>query len=112
MPTPCRENPANLDAFLSMSQRKDMSCHFPAQFDQVGAAGILVYLTSAAARSSIRDCCMTQYVLTAEGPSGRGLVAGLATAAAAQSCNILDSAQFVDTESSRFFLRMLLRDEA
>ncbi|WP_347140335.1 formyltetrahydrofolate deformylase [Paracoccus sp. SSK6] len=55
---------------------------------------------------------MTQYVLTAEGPSGRGLVAGLATAAAAQSCNILDSAQFVDTESNRFFLRMLLRDEA
>lgn len=49
---------------------------------------------------------MTQYILTAACPSTRGIVAAVSTHLAGRGCNILDSAQFVDRDAGRFFMRV------
>ena len=49
---------------------------------------------------------MTRYCLTVTCPSTRGIVAAIAGYLAEQGCNITDSAQFDDTETGRFFMRV------
>ncbi|WP_279477955.1 formyltetrahydrofolate deformylase [Aureimonas sp. SK2] len=49
---------------------------------------------------------MSQYILTASCPSTRGIVAAVASHLSEKGCNILDSAQFVDREGDRFFMRV------
>ncbi|ALN73464.1 formyltetrahydrofolate deformylase [Aureimonas sp. AU20] len=49
---------------------------------------------------------MSQYILTADCPSTRGIVAAVSTHLAGRGCNILDSAQFVDRDTDRFFMRV------
>ncbi|EKE44856.1 putative formyltetrahydrofolate deformylase [Oceaniovalibus guishaninsula JLT2003] len=54
---------------------------------------------------------MDNMIVTGTGPSGRGLIAAVAACLADAGCNILDSAQFNDEDSGRFFLRMVVRSE-
>ncbi|WP_427026371.1 formyltetrahydrofolate deformylase (plasmid) [Aureimonas ureilytica] len=49
---------------------------------------------------------MSQYILTASCASTRGIVAAVSSHLAARGCNILDSAQFVDRDADRFFMRV------
>ncbi|MDR5655477.1 formyltetrahydrofolate deformylase [Ruixingdingia sedimenti] len=49
---------------------------------------------------------MTRYCLTVSCPSTRGIVAAVSAVLAANGCNITDSAQFDDTETGRFFMRV------
>ena len=49
---------------------------------------------------------MTKYCLTVTCPSTRGIVAAISTALAEQGCNIVDSSQFDDVETGRFFMRV------
>lgn len=52
-----------------------------------------------------------RHILTLSCPDERGIVAAVAGFLATQDCNILESAQFDDLESGRFFLRMLFVSE-
>jgi formyltetrahydrofolate deformylase len=52
-----------------------------------------------------------QYVLTVTCPSRRGIVAAISGFLAAQTCNITDSAQFDDTETGGFFMRVRFQSE-
>lgn len=52
-----------------------------------------------------------RHILTLSCPDARGIVAAVAGFVAEQDCNILESAQFDDLESGRFFLRMLFASE-
>ena len=54
---------------------------------------------------------MTKYCLTVTCPSTRGIVAAISTALAEQGCNIVDSSQFDDVETGRFFMRVSFRSE-
>ncbi|WP_152048379.1 formyltetrahydrofolate deformylase [Aureimonas psammosilenae] len=54
---------------------------------------------------------MSEYVLTASCPSKRGIVAAIAAYLADRDCNIVDSAQFIDREADRFFMRIGFRSE-
>ncbi|QJP14494.1 formyltetrahydrofolate deformylase [Starkeya sp. ORNL1] len=47
------------------------------------------------------------FVLTLSCPNRPGIVAGVATFLFEQGCNILDAQQFDDTESGRFFMRVV-----
>ncbi|NUB45676.1 formyltetrahydrofolate deformylase [Fertoebacter nigrum] len=49
---------------------------------------------------------MSQFVLTVTCPSRRGIVAAIAGYLAENGCNIIDSAQFDDLETGRFFMRV------
>lgn len=49
---------------------------------------------------------MTHYVLTVSCKSARGIVAAIATFLAGQGCNIVDSSQFDDLDTGRFFMRV------
>jgi formyltetrahydrofolate deformylase len=49
---------------------------------------------------------MPQFVLTVTCPSRRGIVAAIAGYLAENGCNIIDSAQFDDLETGRFFMRV------
>ncbi len=49
---------------------------------------------------------MDRFVLTVTCPTRRGIVAAIATFLAEHGCNITDSAQFDDTETNRFFMRI------
>lgn len=49
---------------------------------------------------------MDRFVLTVTCPTRRGIVAAIATFLADHGCNITDSAQFDDTETHRFFMRI------
>jgi formyltetrahydrofolate deformylase len=49
---------------------------------------------------------MTTYVLTATCPSARGIVASLSSFLSGMGCNIVDSAQFDDLNTGRFFIRI------
>ena len=49
---------------------------------------------------------MTKYTLTVTCQSRRGIVAAIAGFLAENGCNITDSAQFDDTETGRFFMRV------
>ena len=49
---------------------------------------------------------MTKYILTVACQSRRGIVAAIAGFLAENGCNITDSAQFDDTETGRFFMRV------
>ncbi|MGQ3673769.1 formyltetrahydrofolate deformylase [Xanthobacter sp. TB0136] len=49
---------------------------------------------------------MSQFVLTVTCPTRRGIVAAISTYLAAKGCNIVDSAQFDDMETDRFFMRV------
>ncbi len=49
---------------------------------------------------------MSQFVLTVDCPSTRGIVAAVSSYLAARGCNIIDSAQFVDVDKNRFFMRV------
>ncbi|GAA6209097.1 formyltetrahydrofolate deformylase [Cognatishimia sp. WU-CL00825] len=49
---------------------------------------------------------MTRYVLTVECQSQRGLVAAISGFLAETDCNILDSAQFDDQKTGKFFIRL------
>ncbi|WOK35766.1 formyltetrahydrofolate deformylase [Sphingomonas sp. C3-2] len=52
-----------------------------------------------------------RHILTLSCPDERGIVAAVAGFLATQDCNILESAQYDDLESNRFFLRMLFASE-
>ncbi|MFN7224485.1 MAG: formyltetrahydrofolate deformylase [Paracoccaceae bacterium] len=54
---------------------------------------------------------MTSFALRVQCPSTRGIVAAISTFLADQSCNITDSAQFDDTGTGNFFMRISLRSE-
>ncbi len=54
---------------------------------------------------------MTAYVLTVQCRSRRGIVAAIAGFLADQGCNITDSAQFDDTETGMFFMRIAFSSE-
>lgn len=54
---------------------------------------------------------MTRYTLTVTCTSRRGIVAAIAGFLAENDCNITDSAQFDDTETGRFFMRMSFASE-
>ncbi len=47
------------------------------------------------------------FVLTLSCPNRPGIVAGVATFLFEQGCNILEAQQFDDTESGRFFMRVV-----
>ena len=49
---------------------------------------------------------MTSYVLTVSCPSARGIVAAISGYLAAKGCNIVDSSQFDDLDTGRFFMRV------
>ncbi|MER8543318.1 formyltetrahydrofolate deformylase [Mesorhizobium sp. M1334] len=49
---------------------------------------------------------MTHYVLTVSCRSTRGIVAAIATFLASQGCNIVDSSQFDDLDTGKFFMRV------
>jgi len=54
---------------------------------------------------------MSDYVLTVQCPISRGIIAAVSGVLAEQGCNILDSAQFDDTETGKFFMRTNFRLE-
>ncbi|MCF3972518.1 formyltetrahydrofolate deformylase [Paracoccus salsus] len=54
---------------------------------------------------------MKSYTLRVTCASTRGIVAAISGLVAAQDCNITDSAQFDDSETGRFFMRMSFRSE-
>ena len=54
---------------------------------------------------------MNKYVLTVACPTARGIVAALSGYLAGQGCNIVDSSQFDDLESGRFFMRISFLSE-
>ena len=54
---------------------------------------------------------MTALVLTVQCETRRGIVAAISTYLAAQGCNITDSAQFDDTRTGRFFMRLSFETE-
>ncbi|MGE4372975.1 MAG: formyltetrahydrofolate deformylase [Xanthobacter sp.] len=49
---------------------------------------------------------MSQFVLTVTCPVRRGIVAAISTYLAEKGCNIVDSAQFDDADTGRFFMRV------
>ena len=49
---------------------------------------------------------MTSYVLTVSCKSTRGIVAAISGYLAEQSCNIVDSSQFDDLDTGKFFMRV------
>ncbi|MGG6898896.1 ACT domain-containing protein, partial [Rhizobium sp. BR 315] len=49
---------------------------------------------------------MTTFVLTVTCPSTRGIVAAISGFLADMACNIVDSSQFDDLGSGRFFMRI------
>ncbi|TNB48582.1 formyltetrahydrofolate deformylase [Martelella lutilitoris] len=49
---------------------------------------------------------MKDFVLTVTCPSTRGIVAAISGYLAAEGCNIIDSSQFDDLETGRFFIRI------
>jgi formyltetrahydrofolate deformylase len=49
---------------------------------------------------------MTSYCLTVTCPSKRGIVAAISSYLAEKGCNIVDSSQFDDAETGRFFMRI------
>ena len=53
-----------------------------------------------------------RFILTLSCPDERGIVAAVAVFLASQDCNILESAQFDDLETGRFFMRVLFASEA
>ena len=54
---------------------------------------------------------MKTYILTVTCPTARGIVAAVSGYLAEQGCNILDSSQFDDLESGRFFMRVSFASE-
>ncbi|WP_062232678.1 formyltetrahydrofolate deformylase [Aureimonas sp. N4] len=54
---------------------------------------------------------MSQYILTVTCRSTRGIVAAISTHLAAKGCNIVDSAQFDDLDTGRFFMRVGFNSE-
>ena len=54
---------------------------------------------------------MTSFALRVQCPSTRGIVAAISTFLANQDCNITDSAQFDDTGTGNFFMRISFRSE-
>lgn len=54
---------------------------------------------------------MTSFALRVQCNSRRGIVAAISTFLADQGCNITDSAQFDDTETGNFFMRVSFRSE-
>jgi formyltetrahydrofolate deformylase len=63
-------------------------------------------LSRRAGRCRKRDGSMTKYVLTVTCKSTRGIVAAIANYLADQGCNIVDSSQFDDLSTGRFFTRV------
>ena len=49
---------------------------------------------------------MTSYVLTVTCQSTRGIVAAISNYLADQGCNIVDSSQFDDLDTGKFFMRV------
>ena len=49
---------------------------------------------------------MSKLILNVTCPTGRGIVAAIATHLADNGCNIIDSAQFDDVDTGRFFMRV------
>ncbi|OYY13055.1 MAG: formyltetrahydrofolate deformylase [Rhizobiales bacterium 35-68-8] len=50
---------------------------------------------------------VTQFILTLSCPNRAGIVAGVSTFLFEKGCNILEAQQFDDTESNRFFMRVV-----
>ena len=48
---------------------------------------------------------MTSYVLTVSCKSTRGIVAAISSYLADKGCNIVDSSQFDDLDTGKFFMR-------
>ncbi|MER8389951.1 ACT domain-containing protein, partial [Mesorhizobium sp. M1380] len=49
---------------------------------------------------------MKQYVLKVSCPAARGIVAAISGLLAAEGCNIIDSSQFDDVDTGKFFMRV------
>ncbi|PDT22900.1 ACT domain-containing protein, partial [Rhizobium hidalgonense] len=49
---------------------------------------------------------MTQYILTVSCKSTRGIVAAISSYLAEKGCNIVDSSQFDDLDTGKFFMRV------
>ena len=54
---------------------------------------------------------MQSYILTVSCPSTRGIVAAITGLLANKGCNIVDSSQFDDLETGRFFMRLTFASE-
>ncbi|WP_386680376.1 formyltetrahydrofolate deformylase [Loktanella sp. R86503] len=54
---------------------------------------------------------MTNYALTVNCPSSKGIVAAIANYMADNDCNITDSSQFDDPETGQFFMRMSFEND-
>jgi formyltetrahydrofolate deformylase len=54
----------------------------------------------------LKDTEMTGYCLTVSCPGQRGIVAAISTFLAEKGCNIIDSSQFDDPQTSQFFMRV------
>ncbi|CUH82588.1 formyltetrahydrofolate deformylase [Tropicibacter naphthalenivorans] len=54
---------------------------------------------------------MTNFALRVQCPSRRGIVAAISAYLAEQGCNITDSAQFDDTETGNFFMRVSFQSQ-
>ena len=54
---------------------------------------------------------MKKYCLTVACPTARGIVAAIATFLAERGCNIVDSSQFDDLETGKFFMRVSFLSE-
>lgn len=54
---------------------------------------------------------MKSYVLTVSCQSTRGIVAAISTYLAVQGCNIVDSSQFDDLDTGKFFMRVSFMSE-
>ncbi|WP_237151698.1 formyltetrahydrofolate deformylase [Oryzibacter oryziterrae] len=54
---------------------------------------------------------MSQYVLTVSCPTTRGIVAAISGYLAAEGCNIVDSSQFDDLSTGKFFMRVSFMSE-
>ncbi len=54
---------------------------------------------------------MSQIILTVSCPSCKGIIAAISAFLTEQDCNILDSSQFTDPETNRFFMRLSFTSE-
>ena len=54
---------------------------------------------------------MKKYILTVTCKSVRGIVAAISGSLAESGCNIIDSSQFDDLESGKFFMRVTFVSE-
>jgi formyltetrahydrofolate deformylase len=77
----------------------------PVEVDRGASRASAIGLLSASSRKATMSAA--QYVLTLSCPNRPGIVAAVSTHLFRNGCNILDANQFDDTESDRFFMRVV-----